>query len=294
MFFPDQSSVSTLSKLPDLDVSAPLEHSNPYDGIPVVIKCLKLHKLPDLDNSSPVSNPDMPHSPDDSIPVLIKRLKLDKLPDLDTSSPVSNPDMPHAPDDKLPTPIPNPDLLPVSYMEFQRKLNECGEWDVRYSNDVDDDHVEDEFEEGEEEGEHMIDTEELTTESGNKQMYDLLKKLISRFDKLLSSVVRFSFQQRQIRRESRQRTVSKGIKHAGRDEWVCHFVVKKGAAYVCLSTDRFNFLDISQYLAPGSSYSSFIRAYQVPESKSYFPYEWFTDISKLYYDTLQARECSAS
>ena len=52
---------------------------------------------------------------------------------------------------------------------------------------------------------------------------------------------------------------------------------------MCLSDKKFRFLDtcISNFLAPGCSYSKFLKAFQIPESKFYFPYEWFDDKAKL-------------
>ena len=64
------------------------------------------------------------------------------------------------------------------------------------------------------------------------------------------------------------------------------FVVKKGNTYLCISTKNLRILDIIQYLAPGSSYSKFLKAFKIQEKKSYFPYEWFDDASKLNYDNL--------
>lgn len=59
------------------------------------------------------------------------------------------------------------------------------------------------------------------------------------------------------------------------------FVIKKNNSYTVVGTERVRFLDISNYLAPGFSYAQFLRAYGVPEAKSYFPYEWFNDAAKL-------------
>ena len=59
------------------------------------------------------------------------------------------------------------------------------------------------------------------------------------------------------------------------------FVVKKSNAYACITTDTFKFLDISHFLAPGTSYAGFLKAYRVEESKGFFPYEWLDDIAKL-------------
>ena len=45
------------------------------------------------------------------------------------------------------------------------------------------------------------------------------------------------------------------------------FVVKKANAYACISTEKFKFLDISHFLAPGTSYAGFLKAYRVEETK---------------------------
>ncbi|KAJ8300475.1 hypothetical protein KUTeg_021994 [Tegillarca granosa] len=60
-----------------------------------------------------------------------------------------------------------------------------------------------------------------------------------------------------------------------------NFVVKKNNAYMCISSPNLKFMDIMQFLAPGTSYSKFLKAYGVEEQKGFFPYEWFDDISKL-------------
>ena len=39
---------------------------------------------------------------------------------------------------------------------------------------------------------------------------------------------------------------------------------------MCIATDTFRFVDILQFLAPGSSYSKFLKAYWVQEAKSFF------------------------
>ncbi len=59
------------------------------------------------------------------------------------------------------------------------------------------------------------------------------------------------------------------------------FVVKRNNAYTCMSSDSLKFLDVSQYLAPGTSYAKFLKAYNVEEGKGHFPYEWFDDVTKL-------------
>ena len=64
------------------------------------------------------------------------------------------------------------------------------------------------------------------------------------------------------------------------------FVVKKGNAYICLQSQRFKILDVSQYLSPGCSYDKFLQGYKVETRKGYFPYDWFDDVSKLDFPSL--------
>ena len=67
-------------------------------------------------------------------------------------------------------------------------------------------------------------------------------------------------------------------------------VIKKGSTYTQIGARRFKFLDISNYLAGGVSYSAFLKAYKIPETKSYFPYEWFDHPSKLNFPCLPPYE----
>ena len=59
------------------------------------------------------------------------------------------------------------------------------------------------------------------------------------------------------------------------------YVIKKGSSYACIATSNLKFLDIINYLSPGYNYDSFIKAYGTSVSKSYWCYEWFTDLDKL-------------
>lgn len=64
------------------------------------------------------------------------------------------------------------------------------------------------------------------------------------------------------------------------------FTVKRNNQYACLSNENFKFLDITQYLAPVVNYATFIKAFDVKESKGFFPYEWFTSVDKLVHTEL--------
>ena len=59
------------------------------------------------------------------------------------------------------------------------------------------------------------------------------------------------------------------------------YVIKRGSAYTCIATEHLKFLDITSYLAAHVSYDSFLKAYNVNLTKSYFPYEYFDGLSKL-------------
>ena len=50
------------------------------------------------------------------------------------------------------------------------------------------------------------------------------------------------------------------------------------------------FIDISNYLAPGFSYSQFLKAYGCSIEKGYFPYEWFDSYDKLNYPHFPSKE----
>jgi hypothetical protein len=55
------------------------------------------------------------------------------------------------------------------------------------------------------------------------------------------------------------------------------FIVKKDNSYLTISNDHFKFLDITHFLSPGTSYAKFLKAYDIPARKGFFPYEYLTD-----------------
>ena len=48
-----------------------------------------------------------------------------------------------------------------------------------------------------------------------------------------------------------------------------------------LLTQEFRYLDIINYLGPGTSYEKWTKAYESTAEKSWFPYEWFDTPEKL-------------
>ena len=66
--------------------------------------------------------------------------------------------------------------------------------------------------------------------------------------------------------------------------------IKKENSYLAISIPQLKFWDISNYLAAGSSYSQFLKAYGCEISKGIFPYEWFDSFEKLHYNSLPDME----
>jgi hypothetical protein len=58
-------------------------------------------------------------------------------------------------------------------------------------------------------------------------------------------------------------------------------VIKKQNNYMAITTDKLSILDILNYLSPNTTYAKFLKSFKVEDSKGHFPYEWFTDLSKL-------------
>ena len=63
-------------------------------------------------------------------------------------------------------------------------------------------------------------------------------------------------------------------------------VAKNGNKIMFLLTSGFRFLDIINYLGPGTSYEKWVKAYECKAVKSWFPYEWFDRPEKLDYPGL--------
>ena len=66
--------------------------------------------------------------------------------------------------------------------------------------------------------------------------------------------------------------------------------IKKENSYLSISTLDMKFIDISNYLAAGCSYSQFLKAYGCDQPKGIFPYEWFDSFEKLNYPKLPEPE----
>ena len=68
-----------------------------------------------------------------------------------------------------------------------------------------------------------------------------------------------------------------------------NFVIKKTRSYTAIGTERLKYLDLTNYLAAGTSLAKFYAAYKVKSPKGSFPYEHFQSISQLKETSLPKR-----
>jgi hypothetical protein len=70
------------------------------------------------------------------------------------------------------------------------------------------------------------------------------------------------------------------------DKYAVAKVAKNGQRTMFIITKELKFLDVINYLGPGTSYESWVKAYDCRQTKSFFPYEWFDSADKLNYPGL--------
>ena len=68
------------------------------------------------------------------------------------------------------------------------------------------------------------------------------------------------------------------------------FVIKKDGGYMIIASKRLNFLDITNYLAAGTSLDGLYKSYGVSTVKGKFPYEYFDCLEKLNETSLPPQE----
>lgn len=68
------------------------------------------------------------------------------------------------------------------------------------------------------------------------------------------------------------------------------FTIKRNNNFMSLSTNHLRFLDVTNFLAPGFSYAKFLKAYECPQAKGFFPYEWMDSLEKLNQPSLPPHE----
>jgi G:T-mismatch repair DNA endonuclease (very short patch repair protein) len=68
------------------------------------------------------------------------------------------------------------------------------------------------------------------------------------------------------------------------------FVVKKGSRLQCVQTEKFRFLDMMNYVTPGTSYAKYLQTFGAGCAKGFFPYDYVTDLDKLNETSLPPHE----
>ena len=68
------------------------------------------------------------------------------------------------------------------------------------------------------------------------------------------------------------------------------FTIKRNHNFMCLKTLHLRFLDVTNFLAPGFSYDKFLKAYECPQTKGFFPYQWLDSLEKLEHPSLPPHE----
>ena len=66
-------------------------------------------------------------------------------------------------------------------------------------------------------------------------------------------------------------------------------VIKRGKGYMVIATQKLKFLDITNYLAAGTSLANFYASFNVSTPKGSFPYQWFSSLEKLKETSLPQR-----
>ena len=74
------------------------------------------------------------------------------------------------------------------------------------------------------------------------------------------------------------------------DDVETRVVIKRQNTFMCFTTKKLKFLDITSYLAPGFIYDKYLKAYGCELQKGHFPYEYMDGIGKLEDRALPPRE----
>ena len=160
------------------------------------------------------------------------------------------------------------------YFGFMKRLQADDQIDVRYNDwtDVTDvDSVDDE------------DVTEYPPENSDpisqKLMIKLLRKYKEEFENYCKQAVCIGFNSGKYDINLLRKTL---IKHLGLHLKSGHkCVIKRNNNYQCIVNDKLKFLDMVNYLPPGTSYSQFLETFNQKENKAFFPYEYMSDISVL-------------
>ena len=123
---------------------------------------------------------------------------------------------------------------------------------------------------------HPLPTATATTDQRSKRK-TLAQKLLDELDEQLRELTVIGFHSGTYDLNVLKKfLIPYLVRHGG-----VKFCVKRGQSYLALRTEKLKFLDISNFLAAGSSYAGFLKAYGCAENKGFFPYEWVDSLEKL-------------
>ena len=77
------------------------------------------------------------------------------------------------------------------------------------------------------------------------------------------------------------------------ESYTIRFTIKRNSSMVCFESAHLRFVDITNFIAPGSNYEGYLKAFGVLEPKGFFPYKW---VDKLKFEPLypeKMRKCVA-
>ena len=67
-------------------------------------------------------------------------------------------------------------------------------------------------------------------------------------------------------------------------------VIKRNNTFISLSTTKFIFLDMMNFIAPGFNYANYLKAYKIDEPKGSFPHDHIKDLKQLEETVLPSKE----
>ena len=124
---------------------------------------------------------------------------------------------------------------------------------------------------------------------GNLQMLKNLKELRKDFEAFCQQIPVLGYNSAKydlnLIKEKLAKHLGMHLKNNGKK-----FVIKKNNAYMCIANSSLRFLDMLAYLPPNTSYDKFLQTFKVKTRKSFFPYEYFTNIDVLKETKLPPKE----
>ena len=68
------------------------------------------------------------------------------------------------------------------------------------------------------------------------------------------------------------------------------FTIKRNSSMACFESAHLRFVDITNFIAPGSNYAGYLEAFGVAEPKGFVPYQWVDSVDKLKFESLPPQE----